>query len=65
MNDYYEMNIMTRLDTPEMRMLQEEVDPFFYAERLTMPKLVVNAFLDEFQQVYEEKREDDRDAMLV
>lgn len=50
LNDYYEMNIMTRLDTPEMRMLQEEVDPFFYAERLTMPKLVVNAVLDEFQQ---------------
>jgi hypothetical protein len=44
------MNIMTRLDTPEMKMLQEEVDPFFYAERLTMPKLVVNAVLDEFQQ---------------
>ena len=50
LNDYYEMNIMTRLDTPEMKMLQQEVDPFFYAERLTMPKLVVNAVLDEFQQ---------------
>jgi PhoPQ-activated pathogenicity-related protein len=44
------MNIMTRLDTPEMNMLQQEVDPFFYADRLTMPKLVVNAVLDEFQQ---------------
>lgn len=33
LKDYYEMNIMTRLDTPEMRQLQEEVDPFFYAER--------------------------------
>ena len=48
--DYYEMRIMTRLDTPQMRMLQEQVDPFFYADRLTMPKLVVNAMLDEFQQ---------------
>ena len=44
------MNIMTRLDTPEMTMLQEQEDPFFYKERLTMHKLVVNAVLDEFQQ---------------
>ncbi|CAE7661805.1 aprA [Symbiodinium microadriaticum] len=50
LNDYYEMNIMTRLDTPEMVLLQEEEDPFFYKHRLTMPKLVVNAVLDEFQQ---------------
>lgn len=50
LNDYYEMNIMTRLDTPEMKMLQMEEDPYFYKERLTMPKLVVNAVLDEFQQ---------------
>jgi len=48
--DYYDMNIMTRLDTPEMIKLQENVDPFFYKDRLTMPKLVVNAVLDEFQQ---------------
>jgi hypothetical protein len=45
-----EMNIMTRLDTPEMVMLQEQEDPFWYKDRLTMPKLVVNAVLDEFQQ---------------
>ena len=48
--DYYEMDIMTRLDTPEMLQLQQNVDPYFFKERLTMPKLVVNAFLDEFQQ---------------
>jgi len=50
LNDYYEMNIMTRLETPEMVMLQEQDDPFFYRDRLTLPKLVVNAALDEFQQ---------------
>ncbi len=50
LNDYYEMNIMTRLDTSEMMLLQEQEDPFFYRERLTMPKLIVNAVLDEFQQ---------------
>lgn len=41
---------MTRMDTPEMVMLQEQEDPFWYKDRLTMPKLVVNAVLDEFQQ---------------
>jgi len=50
LKDYYEMNIMTRLDTPNMQLLQEQEDPYFYRERLTMPKLVVNAVLDEFQQ---------------
>ena len=44
------MNIMTRMDTAEMVQLQEQEDPFWYRERLTMPKLVVNAVLDEFQQ---------------
>jgi PhoPQ-activated pathogenicity-related protein len=48
--DYYEMNLMERFDDPNMLKLQQEVDPFFYKERLTMPKLVVNAVLDEFQQ---------------
>lgn len=50
LNDYYEMDIMTRLDIPEMRSLQEQEDPYFFREKLTMPKLVVNAVLDEFQQ---------------
>jgi len=50
LSDYYEMDIMTRLDTPEMLELQKNEDPYFFADRLTMPKLVVNAFLDEFQQ---------------
>jgi len=50
LNDYTEMNIMDRMDSPEMLQLQEQEDPFFYRDRLTMPKLVVNAVLDEFQQ---------------
>lgn len=44
------MGLMERFDSPNMVKLQEQVDPFFYKERLTMPKLVVNAVLDEFQQ---------------
>ena len=50
LQDYLDMDIMTRLDTPEMLELQRQEDPYFFKERLTMPKLVVNAFLDEFQQ---------------
>jgi PhoPQ-activated pathogenicity-related protein len=50
LQDYLDMDIMTRLDTPEMKMLQEMEDPFFYKDRLTMPKMVVNAVMDEFQQ---------------
>ena len=50
LQDYLDMNIMTRLDTPNMKLLAENVDPFYYRNRLTMPKLVVNAVLDEFQQ---------------
>jgi PhoPQ-activated pathogenicity-related protein len=50
LQDYIDMDIMTRLDDPNMVLLQEQVDPFFYKDRLTMPKLVVNAVLDEFQQ---------------
>jgi hypothetical protein len=49
-NDYWECNVMERVDTPEMTELQKVIDPFFYLDRLTMPKLIVNAVLDEFMQ---------------
>lgn len=50
LQDYTEMDIMSRLDSDNMRLLQENVDPYFYKDRLTMPKLIVNACEDEFQQ---------------
>ncbi|KAJ1405186.1 PhoPQ-activated pathogenicity-related protein-domain-containing protein, partial [Ochromonadaceae sp. CCMP2298] len=50
LKDYTEMNLTVRFDDPNMVLLQEQVDPFFYKERLTMPKMVVNAAMDEFQQ---------------
>ena len=50
LSDYLDMNIMSRIDDPNMLSLQKLVDPYFYRNRLTMPKLVVNAVADEFQQ---------------
>ena len=50
LSDYYEMNITSRFDSPNMLTLQQVEDPYFYFQRLTMPKLVINAVGDEFQQ---------------
>jgi PhoPQ-activated pathogenicity-related protein len=50
LQDYLDMDIFSRLDSPEMLQLSQNVDPYFFFERLTMPKFIVNAFLDEFQQ---------------
>ena len=50
LQDYMDEDIFTRLDSPNMQLLAEEVDPYYYRDRLTMPKLVVNAVADEFQQ---------------
>lgn len=42
---------MARLDDENMLLLSEYEDPYYYFDRLTMPKLIVNAGMDEFQQV--------------
>jgi PhoPQ-activated pathogenicity-related protein len=44
------MEIMSRLDDPNMQLLAEYEDPYYFKERLTQPKLIVNAAMDEFQQ---------------
>jgi len=49
LQDYVDQNLTLRFDDPNMIHLQEMEDPFFYKERLTMPKFVVNALMDEFQ----------------
>ena len=50
LSDYYDMGIMDRCDEPNMLLLQQMEDPYFYIDRLTMPKMIVNAVGDEFQQ---------------
>ena len=50
LSDYYDEDIMDRIDTDNMQTLAELEDPFYYLERLTMPTMVINAVGDEFQQ---------------
>lgn len=47
-DDYVEMNIFNRMETPEYAELMKIVEPFHYRERLTMPKFIINAGGDEF-----------------
>jgi PhoPQ-activated pathogenicity-related protein len=37
LSDYYEMNITSRFDDPNMQLLSEYEDPYYYLDRLTMP----------------------------
>jgi PhoPQ-activated pathogenicity-related protein len=46
---YVELNITQEIDSPAVHDLFTIIDPIFYADRLTMPKLMVSAGGDEFQ----------------
>jgi PhoPQ-activated pathogenicity-related protein len=46
--DYYRHQILQRFDHPRMREVHEIEDPYSYRDRLTMPKLIVNATGDQF-----------------
>ncbi|MHB8863399.1 MAG: PhoPQ-activated pathogenicity-related family protein [Pirellulaceae bacterium] len=46
--DYTAQKIFQYLGTPEMEKLQKLVDPYFYRDRLTMPKFIINASGDQF-----------------
>lgn len=46
--DYVEHRIMERMNHPRMDELFRLVDPFSYRDRLTMPKLILNASGDQF-----------------
>ena len=48
MYDYWIEGINGRLDDPNLVLMQEQIDLFFYKDRLTMPKLIVSATGDEF-----------------
>jgi PhoPQ-activated pathogenicity-related protein len=50
LEDYYDEDIFSRLDSDNMQLLAEYEDPYYYLDRLTMPTLVINAVADEFQQ---------------
>ncbi|MGZ8940301.1 MAG: PhoPQ-activated protein PqaA family protein, partial [Limisphaerales bacterium] len=46
--DYVEMGIMNWMDTPEFAALMKIEEPYEYRDRLTMPKLILNAVGDQF-----------------
>jgi PhoPQ-activated pathogenicity-related protein len=46
--DYSRHNIMDWFGTPESRALNAIEDPYFYRDRLTLPKLMLNAAGDQF-----------------
>jgi PhoPQ-activated pathogenicity-related protein len=46
--NYYQHKILQRFDHPRMQTLYEIVDPYYYRDRLTMPKYIVNASGDQF-----------------
>jgi PhoPQ-activated pathogenicity-related protein len=50
LSDYYEQNITARYDDPNMPLLTAIEDPYYYVDRLTMPKMIINGVGDEFQQ---------------
>jgi PhoPQ-activated pathogenicity-related protein len=47
-DDYQNMHIMDRMETPEYKALMEIVEPYEYLERLDMPKYLVSAAQDQF-----------------
>ncbi len=46
--DYMRHNIMQRMDDPKLEKLYEIEDPWYYRDRLTMPKYIVNSAGDQF-----------------
>jgi PhoPQ-activated pathogenicity-related protein len=48
LGDYDRHKIHERMDTPQYAALLRIVDPYFYRERLTMPKFIVNAAGDQY-----------------
>ncbi len=46
--DYVRHNIMQRMDDPRLEKLYQIEDPWYYRDRLTMPKYIVNASGDQF-----------------
>ncbi|QDU79431.1 PhoPQ-activated pathogenicity-related protein [Polystyrenella longa] len=46
--DYAQNRIMERMNHPRVKELYELVDPYYYRDRLDMPKLVLNASGDQF-----------------
>ena len=49
--DYVNYNIPDRMSTKEFEVLMKYVEPYYFKEKFTMPKLLINAGSDEFSQL--------------
>eukprot|EP01013_Petalomonas_cantuscygni_P008288 TRINITY_DN21004_c0_g1_i1.p1 TRINITY_DN21004_c0_g1~~TRINITY_DN21004_c0_g1_i1.p1 ORF type:complete len:562 (-),score=146.05 TRINITY_DN21004_c0_g1_i1:753-2339(-) len=49
--DYYRLNLTQYLDSDSWTTMRQQIDPIFYRDRLTMPKLVVVSSDDEFMMI--------------
>lgn len=45
--DYYDEDITSEIENPNMQLMMDIIDPYVYRDRLTMPKLVVSGAGDE------------------
>merc|ERR550537_313647 len=46
--DYYSLNFTQDLDHPNTLKMAKIIDPYWFPEKLQMPKLVINSGMDEF-----------------
>jgi PhoPQ-activated pathogenicity-related protein len=46
--DYVDLNVFSRLDTPRGRKLRKFIDPYEYRSRYTIPKCLINSSGDQF-----------------
>lgn len=49
-HDYVEMGLVEQMKTPRYKQLMDIEDPYSYRDRLTMPKLIINAAGDQYWQ---------------
>jgi PhoPQ-activated pathogenicity-related protein len=55
LGNHYKDNITQSIDDPPFELMMENIDPWYYRERLVMPKLCISAVGDEYQMPDDQK----------